>query len=495
MKNVLANRSTLLKLVFIALVVAAFACGPLSGAAEQVEEAVDEAVEEVEETVEAVEESPTEEPVIEEEIAEEEPSHGIDEDLPVYDLDDGYDTTIVERIYLDTPVTATFESVFDAHNWLFEGTAGQVLRIAVEGNNLIDARSRLIDPLGYLLIEEDNTDGTDPIITYTLPEDGLYTIRVDTFLSGDYTITVTEPTGGAVHEGGEGGMEDVEPIEMAEEVDPSLPLFDLDDGYDTTLVQLIDMNVPYSSTFESVFDAHNWVFEGSADQEVQIVAAGLDGEVDTRIRLLDPDGDLLAEEDDTMGVDPWISITLPVDGLYTARVDTWSTGTYGFVVFEGELPTVESAPPGSGSGKTIEQWADTAVASSQYTDSDWAAYQATGPADTFDCGDYYTAWATSSATGMDWLELHYETPVYPTAVVIYETYNPGAITEVIVIGVSGEEYIVYSGEPQIDSFCPVTWTIEFSGIDEKVDSVVLYLDQRAHSGWDEIDAVKLIGTD
>jgi hypothetical protein len=471
----LFKKSTLFKLALFAVLLSALACGTVSNV-----------VEELQEEATAVEAAPTEVPPTEVPPVKE-------EELPVYDLDDGYDTTIVQRIYLDTPVTATFESVFDAHNWLFEGTAGQVVRIAVEGNNLIDARSRLIDPLGYLLIEEDDTDGTDPIIIYTLPEDGLYTIRVDTYLSGDYTLTVTEASGGAVREDGESGAGDLEPIEVAESIDSSLPLYDLDDGYDTTLVQLIDINVPYTSTFQSVFDAHNWLFEGTAGQEIQVYATSIYEEVDTRARLISPSGDMLAEEDDTMGVDPWITITLPVNGLYTVRIDTWTEGAYGVIVFEGEIEADTTGGQSSSGGSTIEQWAVSAIASSQYGSSDWSASQATGEPDTPNCGDFRTAWASATSTGVDWIQLDYATPVYPTQIVIYETYNPGALTQISVVGESGTEYMVYVTSPE-EKACPITRSFDITPTSEKVTSVILYIDQSEIGGWNEIDAVKLVGT-
>ncbi|MBN1120322.1 MAG: PPC domain-containing protein [Anaerolineae bacterium] len=389
---------------------------------------------------------------------------------------------------MDSQVSGTFDSVFDAHNWLFEGTAGQTVQIAATGSGEVDTRIRLIDPDGNLLAEEDDTVGNDPLVSITLPTNGLYTVRVDTWSTGTYSLIVTE---GEIAMSEEEAPEDIEPIEMAEEVDSSLPLFDMDDGYDTTLLQLIDINIPYSSTFNSVFDAHNWLFEGSAGQDIQVYATGIDEEVDTRARLIDPDGNLLTEEDDTMGVDPWITITLPDDGLYTVRIDTWSTGAYGMIVMEGEGAAVS----GSSSGATIEQWAVRATASSQYTDTDWSASQATGETDTPECGDYDTAWASASATGVEWLQLEYATPVVPTTVVIYETYNPGALYQIDVIGVSGSQYTAYMTSPEIKAYCPMTRSFEIAGIDEKVDTVILYFDQSDHSGWNEIDAVMLIGTE
>ncbi len=471
MKDKQVQKSIFFKLALIAMLLGVLACGTLTNVTEEVQQV-------------------EEEPVVEEEATEiptEAPPAEVAEELPVYDLDDGYETTLVELIDLDTQVSGTFEDVFEAHNWLFEGTAGQTIQIAATGGDEVDTRIRLIDPNGDLLAEEDDTVGSDPLISITLPVDGLYTARVDTWSTGTYSLIVTE--GEIEIKEAEEDLEDLEPIEVAEKVDPSLPVFDLDDGYDTTLVQLIDINVPYTSSFSSVFDAHNWLFKGTAGQDIQIVSTG-DG-VDTRARLIDPDGDLLVEEDDTMGIDPWIVTTLPVDGLYTVRIDTWSEGVYAMIVIEGEGGAISS----SSSGTTIEQWAESAEASSQYTDTRWSASQATGPTDTMECGDYDTAWATASSTGLDWLQLEYATPVYPTEVIIYETYNPGALYQIDMISVSGSQYTVYTTSPEIKDYCPMTRSFEIAGVDEKVSTVIIYLDQSDHSGWNEIDAVKLVGTD
>jgi hypothetical protein len=481
MKGRLAENSTLLKLALIALLASAFACGPLSGAAEEAQQ--------------------EEEPVVAEEVAEEQveelptdvPATEVAEELPVFDLSDDYETTLVELIDLDTEVSGTFEDIFEAHNWVFEGAAGQAIQIIATGDGEADTRIRLIDPDGNLLVEEDDTVDSDPWISTTLPVDGLYTARVDTWTVGTYSLIITEGEA-EVEEAETGGVEGLNPIGVAEEVDPSLPVFDAGDSYDTTLVQLIGVNIPYTSSFSDLFDAHNWLFEGTAGQDIQIFATGDD--VDTRARLLDPDGNLLAEEDDTLGIDPWITITLPVDGLYTVRIDTWTEGVYVMIVTEGEIEGMMTGSSDAGSpGATIEQWAVSATASSQYADADWSASQATGEPDTLECGDYATAWASATATGVDWLQLEYATPVYPTGVVIYETYNPGALYQIDMIGETGTEYTVYTTTPAIEELCPTTWSIEITGVDEKINTVTLYLDQSEHSGWNEIDAVKLVGTE
>ncbi len=114
--------------------------------------------------------------------------------------------------------------------------------------------------------------------------------------------------------------------------------------------------------------------------------------------------------------------------------------------------------------------------------------------DTASCGDNATAWATSSSDGVDNITLTYATPVVPSQINIYETYNPGAIVKVDVVDGSGIAATVYTAQEQVVDQCPRTLTIPVSGITSPVNQVVIYLDQTNHNGWDEIDAVEMVGT-
>jgi hypothetical protein len=86
--------------------------------------------------------------------------------------------------------TATLDSLTEAHDWTFEGQAGQHIAVMVEGDNWIDPRITLLSPEGELLTATNQNDGPDEILSETLPADGTYTIRVDVFRVGTYTITL-----------------------------------------------------------------------------------------------------------------------------------------------------------------------------------------------------------------------------------------------------------------------------------------------------------------
>jgi hypothetical protein len=86
--------------------------------------------------------------------------------------------------------TATLDSLTEAHDWTFEGQAGQHIAVMVEGDDWVDPRITLLSPAGEILAATNENDGPDEILSYALPADGAYIIRVDVFRVGTYTITL-----------------------------------------------------------------------------------------------------------------------------------------------------------------------------------------------------------------------------------------------------------------------------------------------------------------
>jgi hypothetical protein len=120
----------------------------------------------------------------------------------------------------------------------------------------------------------------------------------------------------------------------------------------------------------------------------------------------------------------------------------------------------------------------------------WGPEQATGEPDTNMSGDIVTAWASQTPDGQpEWLMLEYAEPIVPTAVLVYETYNPGALVRVTAFKLDGEEVELWKGTdpttPDTDmgtSEIPVKATF-------KTNRIKLYLDSPSVPGWNEIDAV------
>jgi hypothetical protein len=118
--------------------------------------------------------------------------------------------------------------------------------------------------------------------------------------------------------------------------------------------------------------------------------------------------------------------------------------------------------------------------------------QATGAPDTPEAGDFPTAWASLTPDGQDeWLELEYAQEVKPTAVLVYETFNPGALYKVSVFKADGTEVEFWKGKDPT----PVGSGKGVSVIPIKIDfntkRVKIYLASKDVPGWNEIDAVGL----
>jgi len=157
------------------------------------------------------------------------------------------------------------------------------------------------------------------------------------------------------------------------------------------------------------------------------------------------------------------------------------------------VPTVPASIP---QAEEIRQWAVSAAASSEYSNPDWAASQATGAPNVAECGDNALAWASRDDTTVDWLELTYATPVKPFEIDIYQTFNPGQIVKVELFSPDGQaSYLVYTAAPAKVEACPQKLTLPLDGSSlAPVDRIRITIDQSVLGvGWGEIDAVELVG--
>jgi len=145
----------------------------------------------------------------------------------------------------------------------------------------------------------------------------------------------------------------------------------------------------------------------------------------------------------------------------------------------------------------IMQWAVAAEASSVFSDPEWSAEQALGRPDSPGCGDYQFAWASAASDSVDTLILEYPTPVLPLEIVIHESYNPDQVVKVEVFNAeTGGFYTVLQKNPvQVDRPCPYELVIPIDNIDFLTNRIRITLDQsQLGLGWNEIDAVQLIGS-
>lgn len=147
------------------------------------------------------------------------------------------------------------------------------------------------------------------------------------------------------------------------------------------------------------------------------------------------------------------------------------------------------------------QWAVDARASSTYASNlenkqaDYHPYQATGMPNVESYGDVGTAWATKTdGAGIEWLELDYAQPVNATAIKIRQNNAPGAIISVGVFDEAGKLHNVWQGPDETRYEPKISWlNISFEKTTFKTQRIKITLATNAVSGWNEIDAVQLIG--
>ena len=146
-------------------------------------------------------------------------------------------------------------------------------------------------------------------------------------------------------------------------------------------------------------------------------------------------------------------------------------------------------------GEIYRQWGVLAEASSEYGTDYWSAQQATGEPDTPECGDFITAWASLSSSGVDWIEIFYDVPVIPTEVNIYQTQSPDQVVKVEVLDGNDNYHTIYESTPMDRSYddCPYVLSIPVESDYDGVTKVRISVDQSELENWNEIDAVELVG--
>lgn len=123
----------------------------------------------------------------------------------------------------------------------------------------------------------------------------------------------------------------------------------------------------------------------------------------------------------------------------------------------------------------------------------WHPLKATGAADTTDATvDSPTAWAPGRLNaGREWLELTYAEPLTAHAARVFEVCTPGAVVEVEAVDEDGGRHTVWKGQDPLKS--PGVFEVTFPRTDYRVEKLRIVLDTSRRSGWNEIDAVELVG--
>jgi len=144
------------------------------------------------------------------------------------------------------------------------------------------------------------------------------------------------------------------------------------------------------------------------------------------------------------------------------------------------------------------QWAIAASASSTYQDaqgnSSWSANQATGAPNVDKYVDDGHAWTTKTQdAGIEWLDLKYPRAVHAEEVRVRESFGSGAVIKIEVFDEQGGAHTVWAGnDPTTDLNYLM---VKFPKTTFKIDRVKVTLATNVVPGWNEIDAVQLVGSD
>lgn len=150
----------------------------------------------------------------------------------------------------------------------------------------------------------------------------------------------------------------------------------------------------------------------------------------------------------------------------------------------------------------LGQWASDADASSSYASdiknktASWSAPQMTGKPNVEKYGDNGYAWASKvQDKGLEWVELTFPKSVYASEIRVRQNYNPGAIIKIAFYDEKGNQDVVWDNTDKTE-YVPnkIQWFIaKFDKTDYKTKKVRITLATNTVKGWNEIDAVQLIG--
>ena len=144
------------------------------------------------------------------------------------------------------------------------------------------------------------------------------------------------------------------------------------------------------------------------------------------------------------------------------------------------------------------QWAVSATASTTYNDAGghdrYSAWQATGAPNVDQEGDNGNAWTSKTPdAGIEWINVGFAKAVSATGLRIRESAGAGTVVKIELIDTQGTAHPLWSGKDPTKGINYLMLT--FPKTDFKVDHVKITLATNLVPGWNEIDAVQLLGSD
>jgi len=142
------------------------------------------------------------------------------------------------------------------------------------------------------------------------------------------------------------------------------------------------------------------------------------------------------------------------------------------------------------------QWAVSATASSTYEDAKeqerWAANQVTGVPNVEAFGDDGNAWAPKTEEGgIEWLDIQFAKPVYASEVRVRESCGSGAIIRIDLFDEQGTAHQIWAGADPTTTLNYLL--VKVPKPSYKTGRVKITLATNVVPGWNEIDAVQLVG--
>lgn len=222
-----------------------------------------------------------------------------------------------ETITIGDTVNGTLDEDNRRGVYVFAGEADQEVTITLTSDDF-DAYLVLQDAAGEVLAEDDDSGGRlNAQIVYTLPESADYTIFATSlreyssdgafFQAGDFTLALE----------GDAAAQPPEPTPAQ-----PTPTPDQSDQPDTPSGDAQPITI--GETVEGVLESAEalFTFEGDVTQDVTVTVTSV--AFDAFVRVLDPNGDVIAEDDDSGGrLNPAVSLELPETGTYTIVVTSF----------------------------------------------------------------------------------------------------------------------------------------------------------------------------
>lgn len=144
------------------------------------------------------------------------------------------------------------------------------------------------------------------------------------------------------------------------------------------------------------------------------------------------------------------------------------------------------------------QWAIGATASSTYGDAKgdagWSANQVTGVPNVDTFGDDGKAWAPKTQNaGIEWLDVTFPKPVHATEIRVRESCGSGAVIKLELFDEAGVAHTAWAGN---DPTTGLNYLIvKLPKTEYKTSHAKVTLATNVIPGWNEIDAIQLVGKD